>query len=126
MRRGPSRRGWVPATPPRAEQEPRPIRESLGAVAHRLGLPDPGVLGRVFTHWEELVGPEVAAHATPRSLRDGTLAVVVDHPAWASSLRMLSGDLVRRAESAVGPGAVTDVVVSVADPGRRQGGKPAG
>lgn len=99
------------------------MSESLGAVAARLGLPDPGVLGRVFIHWEELVGPEVAAHATPRSLRDGTLAVVVDHPAWASSLRLLSGDLVRRAESAVGPGIVTEVVVSVAGAGRPRGGR---
>lgn len=117
---------WVPAAPGPDERDPRPVRESLRAVAARLGLPDPGVLGQVFTHWEELVGPDVAAHAAPRSLRDGRLTVAVDHPAWATSLRLLTGDLLRRAEMVLGPGTLKEVSVAVEGAGGRQDRKHRG
>jgi predicted nucleic acid-binding Zn ribbon protein len=104
---------WRPFLPPPAEREPRAVRESLDRVAARLGLAPPDVLGHVFTRWEQLVGPEVAAHATPRTLRDGTLTISVDHPAWATSLRILSADLIRRITEGVGAGAVTEIVVKV-------------
>jgi predicted nucleic acid-binding Zn ribbon protein len=89
------------------------LAPSLERIAASLGAPRPDVLRTVFSGWEGLVGPDVAAHATPRSLRDGVLTVVVDHPAWATSLRMLSADLLRRIEECAGDG-ITELVVQVA------------
>jgi predicted nucleic acid-binding Zn ribbon protein len=80
------------------------------------------VLSAVFTGWEDLVGPDVAAHATPRSLRDGVLTVVVDHPAWATSLRMLSADLLRRVAGQAGDGI--DQLVVLVDPGPGRSRRP--
>jgi predicted nucleic acid-binding Zn ribbon protein len=110
---------WRPFSPPRSEREPRPVSESLERIAGRLGLAHPDVLSRVFARWDELVGVDVAAHATPRSLREGVLIVTVDHPAWASSLRLLSGDLMRRINAATGPETVSEVVVRVDGAGQR-------
>jgi predicted nucleic acid-binding Zn ribbon protein len=104
---------WRPLSPPRSEREPRPVSESLERIAGRLGLAHPDVLSRVFARWDELVGPDVAAHASPRSLREGVLTVGVDHPAWASSLRLLSADLMRTINASTAPGTVSDVVVRV-------------
>jgi predicted nucleic acid-binding Zn ribbon protein len=50
----------------------------------------------VFSRWEHLVGPDIAAHARPTALRAGTLIVVVDQPAWAAQLRFMAGDLLAR------------------------------
>jgi predicted nucleic acid-binding Zn ribbon protein len=47
-------------------------------------------------HWAEVVGEQVADHSRPAGLRDGVLTVAVDHHAWASQLRMLSGDITRQ------------------------------
>lgn len=104
---------WRPFAPPPSEREPRAVRESLEGVTARLGLAGPDVLGLVFTRWDELVGPDVATHAQPRTLRNGTLTLAVDHPAWASSLRLLAADLIRRIADGVGAGTVTDIVVKV-------------
>jgi hypothetical protein len=109
---------WRPLASTPVEREPRRVADSLERIAASLGAPRPSLLGAVFTRWEQLVGPDVAAHATPRSLRDGVLIVMVDHPAWATSLRLLSADLLARI-AAHGGGEVTEVVVQVdAGPGR--------
>jgi predicted nucleic acid-binding Zn ribbon protein len=115
---------WRPFSPPPADREPRALRESLQRVTARLGLAAPDVLTQVFARWEELVGVDVAAHAKPRTLRDGILTVAVDHPAWASSLRLLSADLLRRIAAAAGEGVVTELVVTVDGAGARKPRKP--
>jgi predicted nucleic acid-binding Zn ribbon protein len=87
-------------------------------------MPAPDVLSQVFARWEELVGPDVAAHAVPKTLRDGVLTIVVDHPAWASSLRLLTADLLRRIAAATDEGTVTELVLTVAGTRPKKGGKP--
>ncbi|MHB1929026.1 MAG: DciA family protein [Acidimicrobiales bacterium] len=114
---------WQPLVPPPSSRDPRPVAASLGRVSERLGLGRPELLTAVFARWEELVGPDVAAHATPRMLRDGVLTVTVDHPAWAASLRLLAGDLLARV-AGLGGDPVRELVVQVAGPsrGRRSAG----
>lgn len=53
-------------------------------------------LATVSNCWERVVGPQVAAHAWPQSLRQGALVVATDHPAWATELRFLSAQLIDR------------------------------
>jgi len=95
------------------EREPQPVSASLSEVAARLGMPDSGVLSAVFSRWEALVGPDIAFHAVPRSLRNGTLVVEVDHSAWATQLRWLSADLLARIQAETGAEAVTALRVTV-------------
>ena len=105
---------WRPARPPRAERDPAPVVSSLDRLARRLGAPPPDVLQAVFARWEEMVGPQVAAHATPRSLRGGVLVIAVDESAWATQLRLLSADLLSRlAAAAPDPSAVRELRVVV-------------
>ncbi|MBO0731514.1 MAG: DUF721 domain-containing protein [Acidimicrobiaceae bacterium] len=116
-----SKGGWRPAPLSAMERDPQPVSASLTAVAARLGMPDAGVLAAVFSRWEELVGPDIAFHAVPRSLRDGTLVVEVDHPAWATQLRWLSTDLVARLQAATGSDVVTGLRVTVGGSKARPG-----
>jgi predicted nucleic acid-binding Zn ribbon protein len=105
---------WKPLKPPRSEEEPRRVGESLDKVARRLGAPGARSLGAVFGHWDEIVGPAVAAHARPVSLRDGVLRVEVDEPGWATQLRYLAPDVIRRCGEAAGADVVVSVDVKVA------------
>jgi predicted nucleic acid-binding Zn ribbon protein len=89
------------------------VGEGLDRVAAALGVPEAAVLPAVFGGWSELVGERVAAHATPRWLRDGVLLVAVDEPAWATQLRFLEADLLRRVAEQLGPDRVTRIEVRV-------------
>jgi predicted nucleic acid-binding Zn ribbon protein len=61
----------------------------------------------MFARWPELVGEEVARHATPESFADGTLVVRTDSTAWATQLKLLAPALVKRLNEDLGHGTVT-------------------
>ena len=105
---------WKPDRPSRAEIEPRPVADSLGRMARRLGSPGVDVMGAVCGRWTELVGEVVADHARPLTLTRGVLTVGADSPAWATQLRLLSGDLLARVAEVPGAAeAVREVRVVV-------------
>lgn len=99
------RRGW--SGPGADDRDP----QMLGRVASRLsaqrGWAPNLAHGSVFGRWAELVGPEVAEHATPTALRDGELTVQADSTAWATQLRLLQRELIRRVAAGLGDGIVT-------------------
>ena len=93
----------------RGEREPRRVGESLDRVTGSIGAPRAAILSGIFARWPDLVGEDIAAHATPRSLRDGILVVEVDQPAWAAQLGFLSAQLLSKFDAAVGSGEVRDI-----------------
>jgi predicted nucleic acid-binding Zn ribbon protein len=90
------------------------VKESLDAIARRLGAPRADSLGALFNRWSEIVGEGIAAHATPRSLRRGTLIVAVDDPAWATELRSMTPMILERCAAVAGADMVARIEVRVA------------
>jgi predicted nucleic acid-binding Zn ribbon protein len=69
----------------------------MAKVLGRLGVsPSAPAMEVVFTRWDEVVGPELAAHIRPVRLQDSVLVVGVDHPTWATRARMESGQIISR------------------------------
>jgi predicted nucleic acid-binding Zn ribbon protein len=99
------RRGWSGAGVD--DRDP----QTLGRLASRLstqrGWAPRLANGSVFGRWAELVGPEVAEHATPTTLRDGELTVQAESTAWATQLRLLQRQLLARIAAGLGDGVVT-------------------
>jgi predicted nucleic acid-binding Zn ribbon protein len=93
--------------------EPRPVGESLAAVARQLGLSTPAQLAAVFGDWVGVVGPVLAAHSRPDRIFNRELVVVVDEPAWATELRFLGTDIAAKINAVSGAEVVTSVVVWV-------------
>ena len=93
--------------------DPRPLGASLDRVARGLGGAGAEALGGLFGHWADIVGPQLATHARPLSLRAGVLVVAADEPGWATQLRYLETDLLRRLAEALGEGVVKRVEVRV-------------
>lgn len=85
---------------------PRRLGETLGEVAAELNLDQPDVIAGVLRGWTGIVGEAVAAHARPRILRQGVLTVEVDTPEWATQLRYLEPEVLRRIGRKVRPGVV--------------------
>jgi hypothetical protein len=69
--------------------------------------PGSTALADLAGRWADVVGDALASHATPTKLAGGTLVIAVDDPAWATQLRYLEGDLVRRCNEALGTAAIT-------------------
>jgi predicted nucleic acid-binding Zn ribbon protein len=65
----------------------------------------------LFGRWAQIVGPELAAHTSPERLADGELVVCADSTAWATQLRLLAGELVRRLNAELGDGTIRRVNV---------------
>ncbi len=94
----------------------RPVRrlgESLAEVASDLRLDDPDVLRAVLSGWPEVVGDMIAAHARPRTLREGVLLVEADSSEWATQMRYLEEDLIRRLGRRTRPGVVKSIKVVI-------------
>ena len=95
---------------------PTPLSDALRAVGEELGLPDPGLVASLNEDWPAVVGPAVAAHARPRSLRGGVLTVAVDAPPWATQLRYLEGEIRARLVEISGNDVVNTVRIVVEPP----------
>lgn len=64
---------------------------------------------KAWQFWEQAVGPQIAARATPVSFRDGTLTVRVSGSAWMQQLSLLKPDILRQLNGAIGEPLVKDL-----------------
>jgi predicted nucleic acid-binding Zn ribbon protein len=102
--------------------------EGLGKVFNRLlserGWNSPVAVGSVLSRWTELVGAEIAGNCHPESFDGSAVLVRCDSTAWATQLRLISPDLLRRFDAELGQGVVTRIsVVGPAGPNWRKGGR---
>jgi predicted nucleic acid-binding Zn ribbon protein len=111
-RRGPQR--WS-ARPGFAAQPQRSDPQALGAAINGLldaeGWALAAATGSVFGRWPQIVGADLAAHTNPETLADGELTISADSTAWATQVRLLAAQLVRRLNAELGDGTVRRVRV---------------
>lgn len=99
--------------------DPRPLKDLLPDATKRLGIPSPEATGRVWARWKEVVGPDVAAHAEPTSLRAGVLRIRADSPAWATEIGYLAGEIRSRVNAVTGAALVSEIRVWTGPPPAR-------
>ena len=110
--------------PGRARKEdPAPLNAAIGGLVADAGWDLAVAAGSVFGRWAQIVGADLAAHTKPEGLVDGELAVSADSTAWATQLRLLAGELVRRLNVELGDGTVKRVKVSGPGAGTRRPGQ---
>jgi len=102
--RGGRRRGWSGAGPD--DRDPQPFGRLASRIAADQGWQEKLTSASVFGRWAELVGADVAEHATPISLRDGELTVAASSTAWATQLRTLQRQLLGKIAAGLGPNVV--------------------
>jgi len=100
-------------------KDPVGIKALLEQLALRLGLDNPLQTARLFSSWEAIVGPEVAAKCTPTSLKDGLLKVKTSSPGWASEFRYLAPEVIKRVNHELGAPIVKQVKAWVQTAGQK-------
>jgi predicted nucleic acid-binding Zn ribbon protein len=96
------------------DRDPQTIDTTLGRFVSDQGWETELRVHGVFSRWEAIVGREVAQHATPESFADGRLVVRTDSTAWATQMKLLAADVVRRLNEVLGDETVR--VIDVAGP----------
>jgi hypothetical protein len=93
---------------------------ALGAVVDRLmleGMFARGVpIATLSSRWPELVGQRLASETAPLSLESGVLTIGVTNGPWGAQARFLDEQIRKRADDALGGGAVSSVRIVVTDP----------
>jgi len=88
------------------ERDPQTLDATLGRFVTEQGWTTELRVHGVFTRWEAVVGAEVARHVTPETYSDGRLVVRTDSTAWATQMKLLAGEVVRRLNEVLGDGTV--------------------
>jgi predicted nucleic acid-binding Zn ribbon protein len=110
---------WSPR--PRRD-DPQPFTAALGGLLSVRGWREKAAVGAVFGHWPDIVGPELALHTKPEAFDSGELTVSADSPAWATQLRLMAPQLLKRLAEELGHGTVRRIRVNgPAGPPRRAG-----
>jgi predicted nucleic acid-binding Zn ribbon protein len=112
-RRGQDEAAWSAAGPD--VRDPASAAAVVEQVVRARGWQDQVAVHAVTGRWAQIVGPAVAEHATVESFADGALLVRCDSTAWATQMRMLVPELLRRLSDEAGPGVVRSVVVKGPD-----------
>ena len=107
--RGGRRRGRGP-DPEAKPQKPQTIGTLLGGVLEQAGVADRVAQAQIIPEWESLVGSQIAAVTSPRSITaDGTLFVAVTTNAWMTELSLLEPELLRSLNAKAGRAPVRKI-----------------
>ena len=105
-------------------RDPIPLGAAVERLSAERGWEMPLAVGGVIGRWRHLVGPEVAQHCQPLGYDEESrvLTVRCDSTAWATQLRLLVPELLRRVAADVAAGTVKTIkVVGPSAPVRRAG-----
>jgi len=93
-------------------RDPAPIGAILGKALPELGWVAPLAQARLMGQWESVVGPEIAARCQPVALVDGELKITAESTAWATQLRLMAPQLLRKITAGLPAGMVRRLVIT--------------
>jgi len=102
-------------------EDPQPLGAAIEGLLDDQGWRTSAAVGSVFGRWEQIVGEALAAHTRPGGFTDGELLVIADSTAWATQVRLLRAQLIRRLNAELGDGTVTGVKVRGPLPPQQRG-----
>lgn len=92
--------------------DPQPLAAAFGGLLSARGWREKAAVGAVFGHWPDIVGPHLALHTRPESFESGELTVSADSPAWATQVRLMAPQLLKRLGEELGHGTVRHIRVN--------------
>jgi predicted nucleic acid-binding Zn ribbon protein len=100
---------WSGAGPD--DRDPTRVGESVGDLVRERNWDTTLKAAGLEARWEQIVGVELSAHCRPERLEAGELTCVAESSAWATQIRLLSGQLLARIAADLGPDVVRRIRV---------------
>ncbi len=79
-----------------AGRDPATLGEMLSGLTSTMGWDTALSQSELIAAWQEIAGPETAAHSEPTGVEDGLLRVKCDSTAWATQLRLMRTEILTR------------------------------
>jgi predicted nucleic acid-binding Zn ribbon protein len=92
-------------------EDPQPLAQVLEGFIQNRQWVEPLSEGNFLAHWSEVVGDEIAAHATPLTLDEGVLTIQATSTAWATQLNLIAVDLLAKIQNSADGVLVERIVV---------------
>ena len=93
-----------------AKGEPEKISNLINELVEKKEWRQGIAEGNLLSDWAEIVGNEVAEHATPITLFEGKLTIQTSSTAWSTQLRLIQSELLKTIRKS-SPGALVDELV---------------
>lgn len=90
-------------------RDPQLFGDVVGRLLAERGWTKEVSVGGVIGRWREVVGEEIAEHATPLTFDEGVLVVQAGSTAWATQLEFLRPSLLGRLADELGQGVVEEL-----------------
>lgn len=93
------------------------LSNMLGALLKARGMEGHLNGYRIFGQWEKTVGPAIARHARPLSVRGKRLFLAVDSSAWMQQLSLLKPEIIEKVNRSLGKDAIGDIKLALGEIG---------
>nr|WP_245601701.1 DciA family protein [Hamadaea tsunoensis] len=90
-------------------RDPALFGDVLAKLIQQRNWAKPAAEATVFGAWEKVVGPDIAGHCRPVKLEEKELTVEAESTAWATQLRAIAAEIIRRIAAEVGHNVVVRV-----------------
>jgi predicted nucleic acid-binding Zn ribbon protein len=91
------------------------LSSTLGSLLRARGLQGRLSEYRIVGQWEETVGPVIARHARPQTVRGKKLYLSVDSPAWMQQLSLLKPEIIEKVNRNFGKDAINDITLRLGE-----------
>lgn len=92
-------------------RDPRSIGDVVARMSKARGWNTQVAVGSVLGRWNELVGENIARHCKPESFEDTVVIVRCDSTSWATQMKLMTHQLLKKFDAELGPGIVTVIRV---------------
>lgn len=90
-------------------RDPRSLSDTLGSLLVQRGWNQDVAVGGVIGRWPQIVGEDIAQHSTAETFENNILTVRAHSTAWATQLKFLAPELMRRIGLEIGDGVVREI-----------------
>jgi len=104
------------------ERDPQPLGRSVQRFIGAQGWDAAAAVAALTGRWAEIVGPDIADHIVVEAFEpeERLLVLRADSTVWATQLRLLSGPLITRLATELGPDVVRTLrILAPATPSRK-------
>ncbi len=97
--------------PTRSSRDPATFADAISGLVAERGWNQGMNVGSLFGQWPALVGSELADHVKPVAFEHGELTLKTESTAWATEIRLLSGELITRLNGELGANLIEQITV---------------
>jgi len=90
-------------------KKPRIIKDFIARTLKYYNIPIKQEEVELFRYWEEIVGKQIAMHATPCIIKNGTLIIEVDSPTWRHQLNFMKKTIVDKINASLQSRVIRDI-----------------